>query len=249
MTGITSAKVAATVLPAYCLCLCVAAAASLKENLRLLEEHQQSIATIEKEIEKLLDRMCADKEDIPVDSPAKPTRHHNPDIKDLHGKIVRLYSGVNLTTIAGINDVTLLRLLGETGSDLSRFPTVKHFVSWLGLSAKNKQSGKMKKRVKSRSNNAGEIFRQSAQSLLTSKYNAIGIFIRRLKGRKGAPIAIKAGARKIAEAYYNAIMKGMDYVEQGVAKYMEQLKKRELYALDKIAKKYNYVIVENQSFT
>ena len=44
-------------------------------------------------------------------------------------------------------------------------------------------------------------------------------------------------------------MKGMDYVEQGVAKYMEQLKKRELYALTKIAKKHNYVIVENQSFT
>jgi len=41
----------------------------------------------------------------------------------------------------------------------------------------------------------------------------------------------------------------MDYVEQGVAKYMEQLKKRELYALDKIAKKYNYVVVKNQSFT
>ena len=221
----------------------------LKENLRLWEEHQQSVATIEKEIEKLLDRMCADKLDISVNSPAKPTRHHNPDIKDLHGKMVRLYGGVNLTTIAGINDVTMLRLLGETGSDLSRFPTVKHFVSWLGLSAKNKQSGKMKKRVPSRSNYAGTIFRQSAQSLSNSKHNAIGVFIRKLKGRKGAPIAIKAGARKIAEAYYNAIMKGMDYVERGVEKYTEQLKKRELYALAKIAKKYNYAIVENQIFT
>ena len=66
---------------------------------------------------------------------------------------------------------------------------------------------------------------------------------------KGSPIAIKAGARKIAEAYYNAIMKGMDYVEKGTTKYMEQLKKRELYALSKIAKKYNYTIIENQNFT
>jgi transposase len=221
----------------------------LKENLHLWEVHQRSIAKIEKEIEKLLARMCVDKLHIPVDSPAKPTRHHNPNINNLHEKVVRLYGGVNLTTIAGINDVTMLRLLGETGSDLSRFPTVKHFVSWLGLSAKNKQSGKMKKRVKSSSNKAGEIFRQSAQSLSNSKHNAIGIFIRRLKGRKGSPIAIKAGARKIAEAYYNAITKGIDYVEQGVIKYMEQLKKRELYALTKIAKKYNYVIIQNQIIT
>ena len=41
----------------------------------------------------------------------------------------------------------------------------------------------------------------------------------------------------------------MDYVEQGVSKYMEQLKKRELCALTKIAKKYNYVVVENQHAT
>lgn len=221
----------------------------LGENLHLWEVHECSIAKIEKEIEKLLDRMCVDKLDIPVDTPAKPSRHHNPNIKDLHGKMVRLYGGVDLTTIAGINDVTMLRLLGETGSDLSRFPTVKHFVSWLGLSAKNKQSGKMKRRVQSKSNKAGEIFRQSAQSLSISKHNAIGMFIRRLKGRKGAPIAIKAGARKIAQAYYNAITKGMDYVEHGVNKYMEQLKMRELYALTKIAKKYNYIITQNQTIT
>jgi transposase len=219
----------------------------LKENLRLWEEHQRSVTTIEKEIEKLLDHMCKDKLDIPVESAPKPSRHHNPDIKELHQKVVRLYGGVNLATIAGINDVTMLRLLGETGADMSRFPTVKHFVSWLGLSPKNKQSGRMKKRVKSKSNYAGEIFRQSAQSLSVSKHNAIGAFIRRLKGRKGAPVAIKAGARKIAEAYYNALTKGMEYVEQGAIKYTEQLKQREISALHKLAQKHNFTIVENQS--
>jgi hypothetical protein len=218
----------------------------LKENLRLWEEHQKSIANIEKEIETLLDRMCADKSDIKVESAPKPARHHNPCIKKLHEKVVRLYGGVNLATIAGINDVTMLRLLGETGSDMSRFPTPENFVSWLGLSPKNKQSGRMKKRVKSKSNKAGEIFRISAQSLMNSKHNAIGAFIRRLNGRKGSPIAIKAGARKIAIAYYNALTKGMDYVEQGAIKYAEQLKQREIFALKKLALKHNYLIVENQ---
>ena len=217
----------------------------LKENMRLWEEHQQSVNNIEKQIEELLEEMNKGHEDILVDSPSKPSRHHNPQINDLHTKMVQLFDGVNLSTISGINDCTMLRLLGEVGSDMSRFPTVKHFVSWLGLSPKNKQSGRMKKRVKSSKDNcAGEIFRQSAQSLLASKNNAIGAFIRRLKGRKGAPVAIKAGARKLAIAFYNAITRGMDYVEEGTIKYNELLILRERKALCKLAQKYNFKLIE-----
>jgi transposase len=217
--------------------------ALLQENLRLWEEHQESIKNIEKLIGKLLQKMNENNTHIEVRSPNKPARHHNPDIKELHTTMVQMYGGVNLTTIAGINDSTMLRLLGEVGNDLSRFPTKKHFISWVGLSPKNKQSGKMKKRLKCPANKAGLIFRQSAQSLSISKDKAIGVFINRLKSRKGAKVAIKAGARKIAEAFYDALTKGIDYVEQGAIKYKEQLKQRELHLLNKLAKKYNYNIV------
>ncbi|GHV11788.1 IS110 family transposase [Bacteroidia bacterium] len=221
--------------------------ALLKENLRLWEEHQQSIKNIEHQIEELLDEMRMNRMDLVVDTPSSPSRHHNPQIKGLHTKMVQLFDGTDLSAIPGINDSTMLRLLGEVGSDMSRFPSVKHFVSWLGLSPKNKQSGKMKKRVKSSKGNcAGEIFRQSAQSLSTSKNNAIGAFIRRLRGRKGAPIAIKAGARKIAIAFYNALTRGVDYVEQGARKYADLLQKRELIALQNLARKYNFNLVDNQ---
>ena len=155
-----------------------------------------------------------------------------------------MFGGVNLTSILGINDYTMLRLLAEVGNDMSRFPTVKNFVGWLGLSPSNKQSGKMKKRVKSKSNLAGLIFRQAAQSLMNSKNSAIGVFIRRLKGRKGAPVAIKAGARKIAEAYYNALTKGIDYVEQGTEKYIEKLRLDEIRLINKLAKKHMLTIID-----
>ena len=136
----------------------------------------------------------------------------------------------------------MLRLLGEVGNDMSRFPTKKHFVSWAGVSPKSKQSGKMKKRIKSKSNLAGLIFRQSAQSLMSSKDSAIGVFIRRLKAKKGAQVAIKAGARKIAEAFYNALTKGMDYVEHGVNRYMEQIRVNEIRLINKLAKKHGIAI-------
>ena len=220
----------------------------LKENLRLWEEHQQTITQIEHEIGILLNELNSENTDIEVTSPSKPSRHHNPDIKDIHKILVQLYGGINLTSILGINDSTMLRLLGEIGNDLSRFPTKKHFVSWSGLSPKSKQSGKMKKRIKIKSNNVGLIFRQSAQSLMNSKNSAIGVFIRRLKGKKGSPVAIKAGARKIAEAFYLALTKGIDYVETGIEKYMEQIKLKEIQLVNKLANKHNLTIIGSEVY-
>lgn len=220
--------------------------ALLKENLRLWEEHQVSVKNIEYRIAGLLEDLNRDNRHIEITSPGKPARHHHPEIDGLHGTMVQIYGGVDLTTISGINDSTMLRLLGEVGNDMSRFPSKKHFISWAGLSPKNKQSGKMKKRVRCKSNNAGLIFRQAAQSLLVSKHNAIGVFMRRLKGRKGSRVAIKAGARKIAEAFYDALTKGVDYVEQGAEKYLEQVRLNEIRVISKLAQKHNLIISQNQ---
>lgn len=215
-------------------------------NLKLWETYQRLIQEVELKIEKLLNKLNEPTQHIPVSTSSKPTRHHQPSIPDLHTKMVQLYAGVDLTSIAGINDATLLRLYAEIGSDMTRFPTVGHFCSWLGLAPAHKQSGKMKRRIKGNpSNQTGKIFRLSAQSLLESKNNAIGVFMRKLKSRKGAKIAIKAGARKIAQAFYMALTKGIDYVEVGAEKYMEQLKQREIAIMKKIAKKHSYNIVES----
>ena len=218
----------------------------LKQNMQMWEKHQQQLISIDKEIEKLLAELCKTKQEVEVKSKAKLIRHHAPKINSLHTMMVRMY-GVNVSSVSGINDYTLLRLLGETGINMGRFPNVKHFVSWCGLSPKHHDTGKTKKRVKGICcNKAGQIFKESAQSLLNSKYVAIGSFMRKLKARKDTAIAIKAGARKLAEAYYNALTKGIDYVEQGTKKYEEQLKQREKATLYRLAKKHNMQITEKQ---
>ncbi|HET9277251.1 MAG TPA: transposase, partial [Flavitalea sp.] len=177
----------------------------------------------------------------------KLIRHHPPKVEGLHEMLIRLY-GVNLSSISGINDYTLLRLVGETGIDMNRFATVKNFVSWCGLSPKHHQSGKMNKRVKgSKCNKTGQIFKEIAQGLINSKHIAIGSFIRKLRARKDSAIAIKAGARKLAAAYYNALTKGTEYVEEGVKRYEEQIKQREKTALYRLAKKHNLEVVEKQA--
>ena len=218
----------------------------LEQNLQMWEKHQEQITVIDNRIEKQLEQLCMLRPPMEIKSKAKPVRHHAPRIESLHGKLVQLY-GVNVSSISGINDYTLLRLMGETGVDMSRFPTVKHFVSWCGLSPKQHQSGLMHKKVKgTKCNKAGQIFKECAQGLLNSKYLAIGSFMRKLKARKDAGIAIKAGARKLAEAFYNALTKGTDYVEQGTKKYEEQIKQREKATLYRLAKKHNMQLTEKQ---
>lgn len=217
----------------------------LRHALEMWEFHMVQIKDLEQEISVLLDRINRDTSQVEVKGAPRPTRHHNPAIEDLHTKMVQIYGGIDLTGIAGINDVTLMRLLAEVGTDLDRFPDVGHFVSWLGLSPAHKQSGKMKRRIKGNpSNHAGQIFHQCAQSLIASRYNAIGEFMRRLRSRKGSRIAIKAGARKIAQAYYNALTKGLEYVEQGAEQYKKMLKQREIDLMKKLAKKHAFELKE-----
>ena len=218
----------------------------LKQNMELWEIHQRQIEKIDQEIGKLLTEVSKGKAEVPVKD-AKRIRHHAPKIAGLHNTMANIY-GVDLNTIPGMNDYTIMRLVGETGTDMSRFPTAKAFLNWLGVAPKQHDSGKTKRNVRgTRCNKAGQIFKECAHGLMNSKYIAIGSFMRRLRGRKDSSVAIKAGARKLGLAYYNALTKGMPYVEQGIKQYEEQNKRRELAALKNLAKKYNMQLVENEN--
>src|SRR5258708_37710403 len=41
--------------------------------------------------------------------------------------------GIDLTQVRGLEVLTVLTVISECGVDLSRFPTNKHYKSWLGL--------------------------------------------------------------------------------------------------------------------
>ena len=162
---------------------------------------------------------------------------HTADLPDLHGQVMKLTGGTDPTVLPCINDRTLLALVAETGTDLSRWPTEKHFSSWLGLSPRTDQSGKRrrKRRVK-HANRAGQIFRESARSLAQSKYLALGGFYRRVRARHGAAVAVKASARKLSVLYYRLMRYGVAYVEHGLAAYEQQYREQRIASLRKQAK-------------
>lgn len=207
----------------------------LEQNLKMWRGHEEHLLAIDKKIESLLIELTVDKQEVKSTSKPKPIRHHKPKIEGLHPKLLKLY-GVNVSTLSGFTDYNLLQLVGETGYDLSKFPTAKHFVSWCQLSPRNSQSGKVNRRIRTKNKSkAGQIFREAAQSLMNSKKIAVGSFMRRIRSKKGSAVAIKAGARKLAQSYYNLIVKGVEYVENGIETYEAKLKDRELRLLAKLA--------------
>lgn len=167
----------------------------------------------------------------------KAIRHHKPNVERLDSNLINIFDGKDATVISGITDYTWMQLLAETGSDLTKWPTEKHYTSWLGLSPGQNNSGKRNRNAKKRGRpKAGQIFRVIAQGLINSKDIAIGSFGRRLRGRKGPSIAIKAMARKVAVLYWRVMVKGLDYAEQGIKNYEEQLILNKMKTLNRLTK-------------
>jgi transposase len=208
--------------------------------------YQNQIEQCDQMINEILQKISRGKPDQKTDARRKPVRHNKPDIDNLGSMMMKIFDGRDATTLSGITDYSWLQLLSETGSDLTKWPTEKHYTSWLGLAPGQHNSGKMKKnRRKSGRPKAGQIFRQIAQSLLTSKHIALGAFGRRLSARKGSPIAIKSIARKLAVLYWRIMVKGMAFVEEGVKKYEEQMLIHKQRSLNRLAKELKVQVVYN----
>jgi transposase len=145
-------------------------------------------------------------------------------------------AGVDLTVLEGVNESTALVILAEVGTDVSRFPTVKHFTSWLGLCPQHQGSaGRIKSRGTRRgANRAGRALRLAVRSCHHAK-NALGAFYRRAQARAGAPKAIVATARKLAERVYRLLRYGEQYVRQDVDAYEAAYKARVVKGLTRRA--------------
>ena len=137
-----------------------------------------------------------------------------------------------------------MRILAETGSDMSKWPSCKHFASWLGLCPGNKISGGkvLSSKTKPSANKAAQMLRMAANSLHHSK-STLGAYFRRMRSRLGAPKAITATAHKLAKIFYTMLREGKGFKEIGQAAYEERFKARNLLSLQKRAKDFGYRLV------
>ena len=146
------------------------------------------------------------------------------------------WAGVDLTRINGLGTTAVMKILSELGPDLSRFATVKHFCSWLGLCPGTKISGGkvLSAKTKRSANRVRQALKMAAMSLSHSD-SALGAFYRRLCSRMDKPSANTATAHKLARMVYFMLTRGEDFVDQGQQHYEEQQRQRSVAALKRRA--------------
>jgi transposase len=156
---------------------------------------------------------------------------------DLRTQLFKM-CGVDLTRIDGIDVTTALAVISETGADMSRFATVKHFTCWLGLCPGTKITGGKVMNA----NHAAQALRLAAAALRTSR-SALGAYFRRMCARMDKPKAIAAAAHKLARLIYTMLTKGEEYTDQGQDYYEERYRERVLRQLSQRAQKMGMKLV------
>jgi len=214
---------------------------ALRQALQLYEFYHARLRECDVQIEAHL-RTFADKSEgktLPP-KPGKGKQTANAARFDVRAALYRL-AGIDLTAIEGIDVATALVILSEIGTDMSKFPTVKRFVSWLGLCPQHQGSaGKIKSRgVRRGSNRAARALRIAAQGCHHAK-NALGAFYRRIQARAGGGKAVVATARKIAERVYRMLKYGEAYVRQEQSAYEETYRLRLVKGLAQKAQELGY---------
>lgn len=220
----------------------------LQQELALYEAYQVQLAACDAQIEQCLSSFHVTSEiALPIAGSPRRKPQDNQPAFDLQTHLHRI-SGVDFTKIDGMGALTIQTILSEVGLDASRFPTVKHFTSWLGLCPGSYITGGKAKNSRTRRvvNRAANAFRMAAQAAGKTR-SALGAFYRRLRTRLGAPKAITATAHKLARIFYHLWGSGGDYDDPGVNYYEQRYQEQLVKGLRKKAQAMGFDLVAASS--
>jgi len=200
---------------------------TLQKSYTLYKQYQQHIAECDLELEKQLQHYEASRNDGEITTKKVVTLHAvkkrknktNPRF-DVRSYLEQIY-GTDVLAIYGLSENSGLEILAETGTDLTKWPTEKHFVSWLNLSPNNKISGGKlisSKLLKKKPNAASQAFRIAANTLQKSNH-WLGDYFRRMKTKGGNKYAVVATANKLATIFYKMVTNKKAFTEVDLAIY------------------------------
>ena len=215
----------------------------LRSCLLMWEKYQEVIATLDGEIAAHLVTMRR-RSSLPPLAAKTRVRGRKPHDPKFDVRTALYYAtGVDLTAIEGIDELHALTLVSELGSDFAKWPTGKHFASWLGLCPQFKKTGGKVQSSRTRlgKNRAAIALRLAAWSLIRSK-SYLGAYLRRQRSRLGAPKAITATAHKLARILYNMMRFGVAYARKEESQYAEEVKQKLEKSFHRRAKELGYEV-------
>ena len=216
---------------------------ALRQAVELFHVYHQKMLELDERIEAHLNTFenKSDGEKLPR---RKPQAKHNEPRFDMRNLLYKM-TGVDLTSVDGIGGHVALGLISEIGTDVSAWPTERHFCSWLTLCPGNYKTGgkqhKSKTKTRTSSSRAAHLFRLAAQSLARADC-ALGAYFRRMKARLGAPKATVATAHKLARIVYNLLRHGKEYIDRGAAWYEMQYRQRAVWGLRRRAQQLGFTL-------
>ncbi|MDF9799888.1 transposase [Catalinimonas alkaloidigena] len=215
---------------------------ALQQELEMYDHLQLKIEECDKMIAAKLDEIIGSddhkREHHIEPKPHKRINKNTPKDIDLNLKSYQMFEGTDLLAIEGMSYSTVLSLMSEVGLEgIKKFPTAKHFASWLRLAPNNKVSGGklLSSKVPKGSNRLKIALRNAANAIGNLKDSTpLRDFFQRINFRKGRVSAISATARKLAVIIWNMVVKGAPYVNPEGYLYLDQ--KRKLGLVKRIRK-------------
>ncbi len=167
--------------------------------------------------------------------PKRTTHRKNAPAFDVRQALYDLL-GVDLTAVDGLHATTAQIMLSEIGTDMEKWPTVKHFCAWLGLAPRNDITGGrvVRRRTLNVANRAAQALRMAAQSLSRSQ-TALGAFYRRIRARAGPQRAVTATAHKLARIIYHMLKHHQPYMPLSADVYEHQQRDRAVRQIERRA--------------
>jgi len=222
---------------------------ALKQALALYNSYTEQVRECDRELEQRFSVMKPrhDQADLPpLDVSDKRDSHSkNAPAYDARTLLYRLV-GVDLCAIPGMSESTVQQALTETGTDMSKWPTAKHFCSWLRIAPAHDISGGkvLRSRTLKTGNRATQAFRLAAQAASRSTHSAFGAYYRRMRARLGPEKAMTALAHKIARTYYHMLKHRVPFRDVGAEEYEKRVRERELAHLRKKAARLGMRLVD-----
>ncbi len=224
---------------------------ALKQALALYDFYTTQLSECDAELEHYLSSIIPETADQLPPLPPSDKRGSNSKNAPAYDARTLLYqlAGVDLVAISALNESTVQTIVSEVGLDMSRWPSEKHFCSWLGLAPHNDTSGGKVLRSKTLKSRhwAGQAFRLAAQSASRSPRSELGAFYRRMHARLGPERAMTATAHKIARTFYYVLKDRTPFHDNGAKEYERRMQERELTNLRQRAARFGFTLVPQSS--
>ena len=219
---------------------------ALAQALELYDVYQAKVAACDQRIEAMLERAARRQRAMPA-ATLPPARHQTrqPNARpSTSATALHAILGVDLTQIHGLGPYLALKLVGECGTDLSAWPSAKHFTSWLGLAPQQQDLRRQGAVV------ANAPLRQPGRGAAAAgggdgrahRYGAGRLLPPPVGARAARPRRSPPRPARSRVLFYNTLRHGMDYADPGASYYEERYRQRVLTNLRRRAKSLGYVL-------